>query len=157
MQIKTVVEAPSTALALDEIRDTLPPVTVGERPEVHREHGWPGTLFYRLAYVMAVGMAAGAVGSVGWAAISGSTKPLLWAVAGVVGAVLEWRLAKEVEHFSRWGWIGAMAALGLGAAAKLSTFFSGDFGGVVFGLVIDVMWMKYFWENREQFDIDTDF
>lgn len=154
MQIKTVVEAPSAALALDEIRDTLPPVTVGDRPEVHREHEWPGWLFFVLAYVMAGGLAAGAVGSVGWAAISGSMQPILWAVAGVVGAVLQWRLAGAVQHFSRWGWIGAMTELGLAAAAKLATFFSGDYVGAVFGLGIDVMWMKYFWENREQFDID---
>lgn len=158
MPIKTAVEAPPAAFPLDEpIRDTLPPVTVGERPEVHREHEWPGWLFFVLAYVVAMGLAAMAVGSVGWAAISGSMQPLLWAVAGSVGAVLQWRLAKAVEHFSRWGWIGAMAELGLAAAAKLGTLFSGDYVGAVFGLVIDVMWMKYFWENREQFDIDIDF
>jgi hypothetical protein len=157
MQIKTVVEAPSAALTLDEIRDTLPSVTVGDRPEVHREHEWPGWLFFVLAYVMAVGLAAGAVGSVGWAAVSGSMEPVGWAVGAGLGAVLQWRLAKAVQHFSRWGWIGAMAELGIAAAAKLSTLISGDFGGAVFGLVIDVMWMNYFWENREQFDIDTDF
>lgn len=154
MQIKTV-EAPPVAPLDQALRQALPSVVVGEKPEVRREHEWPDGLFYVLSYVMAVGLAAACVGSVGWAAISSSMQPLLWAVAGVVGAVLQWRLAKGVEHFSRWGWIGAMAELGLAAAAHLWAFSSGEVVGPAIGLAIDLLWMKYFWEAREQYDIDA--
>lgn len=155
MQINPTVEAPPAAPPLDEaFRRTLPPVVVGEKPEVRREHEWPGSLFYILAYVAAVGLAAGAVGSVGWAVISGSITPVGWALGMGVGAGLQWRLAKAVEKFSRWGWIGAMTELGIAAAAKLWAFSTGDVVGPAFGLGIDLLWLKYFWDAREQFDVD---
>lgn len=48
------------------------------------------------------GLAASAVGSAGWTIISGDLDKAAWAVGAGVWAALQWRLAGEVEHFSRW-------------------------------------------------------
>lgn len=158
MQSKTAVEAQPAAPALDDaLRQTLPSLVVGEAPEVERTHEWPGGLFIILSYVAAVGLAASAVGSAGWTLVSGESSLSAWAVVGGAWAVLQWRLATAVQRFSRWGWYGAMAELSAAAAAKVWTFLStGEIVGPAIGLVIDAAWIGYFWERREQFDVDAD-
>ena len=164
MQTDAATRAKPDAADLDPgFRGALPPIMVGDGPavvagemgEIKREHEWPGNLFVVLSYVAAVGLGASAVGSVGWTLISGSLDVAGWAVGGGIWAVLQWRLAGEVEHFSRWGWYGAMAELTVAAAAKVWAIAEGNWGAVV-GLVFDLLWMSYFWERREQFDVDAD-
>lgn len=164
MPIDAEAREASAAAELDPgFRETLPPVVVGETPafmvgesaETVREHEWPGNLFVVLSYVFAVGLAASAVGSAGWALFTGDLDVAGWAVAAAVGSVLQWRLAGAVEHFSRWGWYGAMAELTVAAAAKVWAIAEGNWGAVV-GLVFDLLWMSYFWERRDQFDVDVD-
>lgn len=134
----------------------MPALVVGDRPEVERTHQWPANLFIVLSYVAAVGLAVGAVGSAGWAILSGDMDKLGWAVGAGLGAVLQWRLAGEVEHFTRWGWYGAMAELAAAVAAKAWSIAEGNWVGGAIGLVLDLLWMSYFWESRDQFDVDLD-
>lgn len=104
MQSKVVFEARPDAPAPDDaLRQALPSVVIGEAAEVERTHEWPGTMFVILSYVAAVALAAGAVGSAGWSLLSGEPNLGFWAVGAGAGSVLQWRLAKVVENFSRWG------------------------------------------------------
>jgi hypothetical protein len=164
MPIDAATGAESAAADLDPgFREALPPVVAGDTPafiagdtpENVREHEWPGNLFVVLSYVVAVGLAASAVGSVGWSIFTGDLDVAGWAVAAGVGSVLQWRLAGAVEHFSRWGWYGAMAELSVAAAAKVWAIAEGNWGAVV-GLVLDLLWMSYFWERRGHFDVDAE-
>jgi hypothetical protein len=157
MQIHTAAEAPPTVAGLDpDLRGSLPAVVVGDRAEVKREHEWPGSLFFVLSYIAAVGLGAGALGCVAFGAFTGQMGMVGTGVALGVGAAVQGRLAKEVEHFSRWGWYGAMVELAAAAVAKLWGMANGNVVGGAIGLAIDLAWMRYFWENRGQFDIDLD-
>lgn len=148
-------------------RETLPPVVagdipalvVGETPEVVREHEWPGSLFFMLGYLSTAALAIGACVSGGAAALGWGRAPLEMlgqAVAMGAGAAIQWRVASGVEHFSRWGWYGAMAELVLASAAKVWAMTQGNWIGGAIGLGIDLLWMSYFWERREQFDVDLE-
>ncbi|HEU0300242.1 MAG TPA: hypothetical protein VFR37_12325 [Longimicrobium sp.] len=163
MQTSSATWAPGDAAELDPgFRETLPPVlageapaaVVGEMPEIEREHEWPGNLFIILSYVAAVGVAAAAVGGLGWTLLSGDPGYAGMGVGGAVWAAVQWRLAGEVQHFSRWGWYGAMAELTAAVAAKVWTMAEGNVVGGAIGLVLDLLWMSYFWERRDQFDVD---
>ncbi|HEX2079166.1 MAG TPA: hypothetical protein VHG08_15685 [Longimicrobium sp.] len=165
MHTDTATRGATAAAELDPgFRGALPPVVagegpalvVGETPEVVREHDWPANLFVVLSYVAAVGLAASAVGSVGWTILSGDLDKAGWAVVAGVWAALQWRLAGEVEHFSRWGWYGAMMELSAAAAAKVWMMTQGNWVGAAVGLVLDLLWMDYFWERRDQFDVDVE-
>ena len=157
MQIHTAAEAPPAAAGLDpDLRESLPAVVVGERAEVRQEHEWPGSLFFVLSYIAAVGLGAGALGCAVFGLFMGEFWMLGLAPVLGVGAAVQWRLAREVEHFSRWGWYGAMVELAAAAVAKLWGMANGNVVGGAIGLGIDLMWMRYFWENRGQFDIDFD-
>ena len=153
MQSRTA-DAPPAVGGMDDLRQALPSVVVGEAAEVERKHEWPGALFIILAYVTSVGLGASAVGSAGWAAYTGDGDLARWALLAGAGSVLQWRLARAVERSSRWGWFGAMAELGVAAAAKVWALSTGDVAGPVFGLVIDALWIGYFWDRRRQFDVD---
>jgi len=157
MPIHTVAEAPPAVASLDPaLRDPLPALVMGERAEIRREHEWPGSLFFVLSYIAAVGMGAGALGCAGFAMYAGEPRFGGLALGLGVGAAVQWRLAKEVEHFSRWGWYGAMVELAGAAAAKVWGMAHGNVVGGMIGLGIDLAWMRYFWEYRHQFDIDLD-
>lgn len=156
MPIHPVAEAPSAAVLDSDIRGSLPPIMVGERAEIEREHEWPGSLFYVLSYVVAIGLGASAVGCAGWGVFQ--LEPTMLGLAALLGAgaAVQGRLAREVEHFSRWGWYGAMIELAGAAVAKVWGMAHGDVVGGMMGLGIDLLWMRYFWENRRQFDVDFD-
>jgi hypothetical protein len=155
MEIKPLEAAPASAGLDPAFGESLPALVMGERAEIKREHEWPGSLFFVLSYVAAVGMGAGALGCAAFAMFSGQPRFGL-ALALGVGAAVQWRLAKEVEHFSRWGWYGAMVELAGAAVAKVWGMAHGNVVGGVIGLGIDLAWMRYFWEYRHQFDIDAD-
>jgi hypothetical protein len=155
MEIKTTLEAAPAAAGLDAgIRESLPPLVVGDRAEVKREHEWPASLFFVLSYIAAVGLAAGGLGCVAFGVFTGELTMAGLGVALGVGAAVQWRLATEVEHFSRWGWYGAMVELAAASVAKVWSMAQGNLVGGAIGLGIDLLWMRYFWENREQYDID---
>jgi hypothetical protein len=130
-----------------------------ERPE----HGWPGSLFVFLANLAAFGMGLGALGSglgIIFFLLMGDWGPAgLAALAFVglsLGSVLQRTLANHVDHFTRWGWYGAMAELALVTFAKVDAIASDptNFGGPMIGIVLDLLWMRYFWERRADFDVD---
>jgi hypothetical protein len=149
------VDAPPAAPVLDDLRQSLPSMMVGEAPEVQRTHEWPGAVFIILSYVTSVALGGSAVGSAGWAAWTGNAGLAGWALLAGAGSVLQWRLAKAVEKSSRWGWYGAIAELGAAAATKVwAAFATGDVVGPAIGLVIDALWIGYFWERRGQFEVD---
>jgi hypothetical protein len=155
MEIKPALEASPAAAALDPgIRESLPPLFVGDRVQTTREHEWPGSLFYILSYVAAVGLGAGAVGCIAFAVFGGQPWMAALALGLGLGSAVQWRLATEVQHFSRWGWYGAMIELAAAAAAKAWSMAEGNVVGGLFGLCIDVAWLAYFWNRREHFDVD---
>jgi hypothetical protein len=155
MQRETPVLETPPAVGLDPgIRESLPPVVVGDRAEISREHEWPGSFFFVLSYIVAVGLGAGALGCAALGVFTLEPRMGGLALALGVGAAVQWKLAREVEHFSRWGWYGAMVELGAASLAKLWSMTQGNVVGGAIGLGIDLMWMRYFWEHRDQFDID---
>ncbi|HEU0300243.1 MAG TPA: hypothetical protein VFR37_12330 [Longimicrobium sp.] len=168
MQTRTATEARLDAAELDPaIRASLPPVVVGEAPaavvdpseERPWDNDWPGGVFVFLCYAVAAGLGIGACVSAGAAALGLGRPPLeMLGQAAVMGAgaAFQWRLAGAVEHSSRWGWYGAMAELTAAAAAKVWLIADGNVVGGVIGLVIDLLWMRFFWNYREQFDVDVD-
>lgn len=165
-----LAEAPSTAplQALEPPLATWLPLTAADvavdREERQPEHAWPGSLFIFLANLMAFGMGLGAVGASIGAVVSLFQGE--WVRAGLVaaaavglglGSFVQRTLGKHLSGFTRWGWYGAMGELGVAALAKVNAMvMTGDLGGPLFGLVIDVLWMRYFWNRREDFGIDLD-
>ncbi len=151
--------APSAGLAL-----TAGDVAVG-RADAAPEHGWPGSLFIFLANLSAFGLGAGAAiatvalvsllfgGDLEMAGLAG-----LAAVGLGVGSYVQRTLADHLSHFSRWGWWGAMAELAAVTLTKVAALFTdpASIGGTGIGIVIDLLWMRYFWERRADFDIDID-
>jgi hypothetical protein len=168
MQTPTATEARLDAADLDPaIRETLLPVVAGEAPAVvvdqaeekAWDNDWPVGVFVFLAYVLAAGLGLGACVSAVGAAFGLGLPPLEMLGQAVVlgaGAAFQWRLAGAVEHSSRWGWYGAMAELATAAAANVWLIADGNVAWGVIGLVIDLLWMRTFWNCREQFDVDVD-
>ena len=139
------------------------PLTAGDvhldRASAPPEHGWPGSWFIFLAWLASIGMGVGVVGAT-IAMMTGFLplgKGLLMAAGLALGCVLQGWLANHVERFSRWGWYGAMAELGFAALGKFSLLVSDPAGegmGAAFVMVIDLLWMRYFWNRRADFDVD---
>jgi hypothetical protein len=156
LEIQSSLDAQGTAARnLDPgIREPLPALVMGDvGVETARKHEWPGRLFIALSAAAALGVGVMAIVSAVWG-VNGAPSPAL-GVAGGVWTVLQWRLTREVRRFSRWGWYGAMVELGGAAAAKVWAMAQGNVVGGAIGLCIDVLWMKYFWDRRDQFDVDT--
>jgi hypothetical protein len=130
------------------------------------EHGRPGDWFIFLSQLTAIGMGVGAVGAmIGFviALLGGETEylgVLALAMVGLsIGYEVQSTLAQHVKHFSRWGWWGAMAELVVVTLSKVVALAAdpGSFMGPAIGLAIDAVWLRYFWERRQDFDIDLDF
>ena len=159
------IDLPAAA-TLDPPHASWLPLTAGDadlgRDMAAPEHEWPGSLFIFLTKATSVFMGFGAVcGVLGlvYALVMGQPEIMglaaLAAVGFSIGCVVQGTLAKHVEHFTRWGWWGAMAELSLATLAKVGTIVeSGSFVGPVIGIVIDLLWMNYFWSRRADFDID---
>lgn len=143
------------------------PLTAGDAASLQAaerpEHGWPGSLFVFLANLAALGLGLVALGAglgVILFLLMGDWGPAgLAALACVglsVGCVLQRTLASNVDHFTRWGWYGAMAELALVTLAKVQAIVTEptDFVGPMIGIVLDLLWMAYFWERRADFDVD---
>ena len=141
------------------------PITAGDsfiaraRP---REHEWPADLYILLASLSGVGLALGAVGmTVAMVTFVGllSVWMIPTVLAMAVGSVVQFALARHLKHFSRWGWYGAMAELAFLTLSKVSAIAT-DPDALVFsgiGIVIDLLWMRYFWNRRADFDVDLAF
>lgn len=129
-------------------------------------HGWPGSLFIFLANLSALGMGLGA-GIAALVAVStlfGGELEIagLAALAAVglgIGSFVQRTLANHLSHFSRWGWWGAMAGLTAVTLTKVAALFTdpSSIVGTGLGIAIDVLWLRYFWERRRDFDVDLDF
>lgn len=125
------------------------------------EHEWPANLFIFLARLTAWGLAIGSVACL-VSGLSGAM-PLLaglgLAVALAIGSAVQLNLVKHVRGFTRWGWFGAMAELAIATLTKVGALATDPVGssGVVPGIVVDVAWMRYFWNRRADFDVDLDF
>jgi hypothetical protein len=148
----------SAASAADESSHApLPGMTVGDTAvSDRRDHEWPAGLFILLSYVTAGGMAIGAV-TFGAFGVRYGLEPRRMRVAGVgVWCVLQWRLAREVKRFSRWGWYGAMAELAGAAFVKLGVAATYLFTlpSALVVLAVNGAWMRYFWNRRADYDVD---
>lgn len=156
--------------SLDPAPSAWLPLTAGDAgfgKEVSApEHGGPGDWFIFLSKLTAIGMGIGAGGAVlalvfGMFAGDGKMMGItaLAAVGLAIGCVVQSTLARHVQHFSRWGWWGAMAELVVATLSKVVALAAdpGSFMGPAIGLAIDAVWLRYFWERRKDFDIDLDF
>ncbi|HYW13948.1 MAG TPA: hypothetical protein VE871_18435 [Longimicrobium sp.] len=153
--------APSASAALVLTAGDAAP----DRAEGTPTHGWPGSLFIFLAHLSAFGLGAGAAiaavllvsmlfgGDLEMAGLAG-----LAAVGMGIGSYVQRTLADHLSHFSRWGWWGAMAELAAVTLTKVAALVTdpASIGGTGIGIVIDLLWLRYFWEHRADFDIDID-
>jgi hypothetical protein len=157
------------AATLDPPPSAWLPLTAGDVARVRDtdapEHGGPGQWFIFLGRLVAIGCAIGAVGStvaLVVALLAGEFQKAGWAalmVAGLaLGSLVQSTLARHVEHFSRLGWWGAMAELSLATLSKVNVMVTKPdaFVGPLIGIVIDLLWMGYFWNRRADFGIDLD-
>ncbi|HEY0019682.1 MAG TPA: hypothetical protein VGC13_25485 [Longimicrobium sp.] len=149
---------PAASVANEFAQAPLPGLTMGDiAVPARRKHEWPAGLFILLSYVTAGGMAIGAV-TFGAFGVRYGLEPRSWVrVAGVgVWCVLQWRLAREVKRFSRWGWYGAMAELAGAALVKLGVAATYLFTlpSALVVLAVNGAWMRYFWNRRADYDVD---
>jgi hypothetical protein len=140
-------------------------ITAGDSATIHtrpREHAWPADLYILLANLSGLGLAVGAV-AMGAAIAVDLALPSVFPIGTVLmmalGSVIQFSLANHLKHFSRWGWYGAMAELAFLTLSKVATIVTepGAMIGAGIGIAIDVLWMRYFWNRRADFDIDLDF
>jgi hypothetical protein len=151
----------AAALGDETFRAPLPGLVMGDAAVgARRRHGWPGKLFIGMSSVTALGVGGGVLalglflaGQSRGASIYFPWQRMLLAAAW---CVLQWRLAREVRRFSRWGWYGAMAELGAATLAKLGLALFAPFA-VPWTLPVmaaNLAWMRYFWKRRADFDVD---
>jgi hypothetical protein len=143
---------------LPDLGAPLPGLTMGDNAaSAPRRHEWPARLFIGFSYVTAGAMLIGAV-TFGAFSLRYGLEPRHWVrlVGAGVWGVLQWRLAREVSRFSRWGWYGAMAELSAAVAANvgLGLFVPMLGGRGLVMLAVNVAWMRYFWKRRAHYDVD---
>jgi hypothetical protein len=133
----------------------LPAIFVGESavaaPAVH---AWPGKLFVGLSRLTAYGLAIYMVMALPYGLLGLNPRSLGMGLLAGVGVVVQRRLAEGVAHFTRWGWYGAMAEVSAVTAAKLWALATGSASGIGVSLLLDVVWLRYFWRRRAEFDVD---
>jgi hypothetical protein len=160
MDTTTTLDPQGPALFAGDAARPLPGLVMGDAAAVatSRTHEWPGRLFVGLSYVTSVGCVIAVVTLSCFAAFGFERVGEFWRpiAAAAVWGVLQWRLAREVSRFSRWGWIGAMAELGGAALAKvaLAVTMPITIPSALVALVVNGAWMRYFWRRRRDFDVD---
>lgn len=161
MQTTTTLDPRAAgAFAEEALHAPLPGMVLGDGAlRTPRRHGWPARMFIGMSYVTALGVGAGLVGIGFFLAGNGRDMNLLqWAwprmLLGGAWALMQWRLATEVRRFSRWGWYGAMAELGIATIVKLGFAAAGPVTLPM--LAFNIVCMRYFWKRRAEFDIDAD-
>lgn len=153
--------------AMEPSQSAWLPLTAGDQAALTRqaapEHGWPASIFIFLSNLTAFGLAAGALGTAIalLVALFSGEWPfagfMVLATAGLaLGAVVQRGLAQHVKNFSRWGWYGAMAELAFVTLSKVNVLITEPeaAAGAVVGIVVDLLWMGYFWNHRADFDVD---
>jgi hypothetical protein len=151
--------------SLDPPRSEWLPITTGDRApagEAAPKHGWPASIFILLSNLAAFGLGFGAIVAAAGAPFAffrGDGDAGMIALLAVVlglGFVVQRALAQNVKHFTRWGWYGAMAELAFVTLSKVNVLLTDpeSSGAAVVGIVIDLLWMRYFWERRGDFDVD---
>jgi hypothetical protein len=143
----------------DAPRAPLPGLVMGDAAVgAPRRHGWPGQLFVAASYLSVLGLGCSLVYAGVLIAENPHVWPKVWQRMLISGAfaVLQLRLAGEVRRFSRWGWFGAMAELGLATAGKLAVSLLSPFTVpcTLPMVAVNLLWMHYFWKRRADFDID---
>jgi hypothetical protein len=155
MDLSPAAEAAPRRAPDDPLERPLPSMMMADASTaVRKSHGWPGTLFYGFSYFVAVALGGAALMTGIGVLTDPSPRYLAMTVGGGLWSVLQWRLAREVRHFSRWGWYGAMAEMGIASAAKVWALAQGEIVGGVVGLAFDIYVLRYFWKRRADFDID---
>lgn len=141
------------------------PLTTGDREragDAPAEHGWPASLFIFLSNMAALGSGLGTlvVGGIMVAGLSSGEwqhldrLPMTLSLAA--GCVMQRALAVHVKRFTRWGWYGVMAELAFLTLSKASVMVTepAAIPGAVVGIGVDLLWMRYFWNRRADFDVD---
>lgn len=157
---------PDPAPVLDPIAPAGLAITAGDvaagRETAAPEHEWPASLFILLTKLSVFGLAIGAM-VMCWRVFADDSMPALrglgLAVLMAAGVVLQSTLARNVERFTRWGWYGAMGELAFVTLAKVNVLLRDPLGegiGAAVGILIDVLWLSYFWERRGDFGVELD-
>jgi hypothetical protein len=123
-------------------------MTMGEWPSpVGRGHELPGWLFIGWCYLSSALLIVMSV----YLVVNEPLTIRIWmgVLAAVAVSALHWRLGGKVRRFSPFGWYGAMLELAGATAAKVGLF---GIGGLLM-CVIEVLWMRYFWNRRARFGV----
>lgn len=154
-----------TAEPLEPARSALAGLTIDDTGQpgdaAAPEHEWPASIFIFIANLTAFGFGLLAFAALLSLVFGGGMPRWLAALAVpllAAACIVQRSLARHVSHFSRWGWYGAMAELLLATLSKVNAIVLEPalIGTVGFGVAIDLVWMRYFWERRADFDIDFD-
>ncbi len=135
----------------------LPAIFVGESavavaaPAVH---AWPGKLFVALSRMIAAGLGIFACVAIPSGLFMLEPMTVALGVGTGVWCLVQRRLTTGVRHFTRWGWYGAMMEVGVVTAGKLWALATGSASGIGISLLLDVVWLRYFWRRRAEFDVD---
>lgn len=133
----------------------LPAIFVGESAvAAPAEHAWPGKLFVILSWMIAAGLAIFAFVAIPSGLFMLEPMTVALGVGTGVWCLVQRQLTKGVQHFTRWGWYGAMMEVGAVTAAKLWALATGSASGIGISLLLDVVWLRYFWRRRAEFDVD---
>lgn len=156
MELLPVAEAPLRIAELDPVERPLPSMVMADAAAAGpKRHAWPGTLFYGASYLMAAGLAVVSVLGVVSALDQGwELRFYALPVIGAAWSAAQWRLAREVRRFTRWGWYGAVAETGASILANVWGMAQGEVGGGLCGAALSALLLRYFWKRRAQFDID---
>jgi hypothetical protein len=133
-------------------RDPLPALMLRQRAPTRRDEARPASAYSVFTSLVAIALGCGALGCISVGLFSGPPRLVAIGAALGVGAVMQWRLARELRHFSRWGWYGVMMELASAFAASVWALL--QVGVLAFwGPMIVVPWILHFWQNRRHYDI----
>jgi hypothetical protein len=148
-------EPSSASIPLEAVREPLPAIFVGESVVAGpTAHEWPGKLFVGLSWLIAGGLGILACVTMSRGVLSLEPQTFGLGVAVGVWCLVQRRLTSGVRQFTRWGWYGAMMEVGAVTAAKLGALAMGTASGVGLGLILDIVWLHYFWRRRADFGVD---
>jgi hypothetical protein len=133
-------------------RDPLPALMLRQRAPDGLDKAPSASGYSVFVAVLAIGIGCWALGCIYVGVFSGPPRLIGIGAALGVGAVAEWRLARELHHFSRWGWYGVMMELAFAFAVSVWAILR---IGILawWGPLVVVPWMLHFWQNRRHYDI----
>lgn len=133
-------------------RDPLPALMLRLHAPARRDEARPPSGYSVFTALVAIALACGALGCISAGLFSGPPRLAGIGAALGVGSVMQGRLARELRHYSRWGWYGVMTELASAFAVSLWAILK---IGILawWGPLVVVPWILHFWQNRRHYDI----